>query len=159
LSLINYPKKLALSFIITFVIAIYGSLLALDGMKEWYPLLNKPVDIPMWLFAIVQPLYYAICITILYRLFAYISEQRTRRISLGLILFMMIFAESWNYLFLGLRSVALGFWSMLLFAGVAVLLFVQLRKVDPLSAKIFAPYLVWLLVDIAWMYGLWSANP
>lgn len=156
--MIKYPKKLVVSFVITFVIAVYGSLLAIDGMKEWYPSLVKPIDIPMWLFAIVQPLYYAICITIMYRLMTYVDVVKTKKLSLILLVFMMLFAETWNYFFLGLRDVSLGFWTMVAFSGVAIVVYVNLRRVDFISSKIFIPYLVWLLVDNAWMYGIWVSN-
>ena len=156
--MIKCPKNFAASFLVTFVIAVYGSLLAIDGMKEWYPSLVKPIDIPMWLFAIVQPLYYAICITIMYRLMTYVDVVKTKKLSLILLVFMMLFAETWNYFFLGLRDVSLGFWTMVAFSGVAIVVYVNLRRVDFISSKIFIPYLVWLLVDNAWMYGIWVSN-
>lgn len=155
---VNYPRNLAASFLVALVIAVYGSLLAIDGMAEWYPSLVKPIDIPMWLFAIIQPLYYAICISVVYRLVSYIDHPKTRRLSLFLVIFMMLFAETWNYLFLGLRNVSLGFWAMLAFSGVAIAVFINLRRVDPVSSRIFLPYLIWLLADISWMYGIWVEN-
>lgn len=143
---------------ITLVVAVYGALLAIDGMKEWYPSLTKPVDIPLWLFSIVQPIYYVICVTVLYRLISYVEDFKVKRNSVTLFMFMMLFAESWNYFFLGLKSVSLGFWLMLVFSFIAMLVFFNLRKVDRLSSKIFTPYLIWLLVDITWIYGVWEAN-
>ena len=155
---IKQPKTLGLAFLITLVIAMYGSLLAIDGMKEWYPYLVKPVDIPMWLFGFVQLVYYGICITILYRLFSYIEDTKERKISLSLFLFMMIFAESWNYFFLGLKNVSLGFWLMLVFSLIAIVVYLNLRKTDKVSSYVFLPYLVWLLADISWIFKLWQAN-
>ena len=137
---------------------MYGSVLAIDGMKEWYPSLVKPVDIPMWLFGFVQLVYYGICITILYRLFSYIEDTRKRKISLSLFLFMMIFAESWNYFFLGLKNVSVGFWLVLVFSLITIVVYLNLRKTDKVSSYVFLPYLVWLLVDISWIFGLWQAN-
>lgn len=158
MAVVKQPKILGWSILITLIIAVYGSLLAIDGMKEWYPSLVKPVDIPMWLFGIVQPVYYGICITILYRLFAYVEDTKKKQTSVFIILFMMIFAESWNYFFLGLRSVSLGFWLMLVFFLIAIVVFINLRKTDKISSYIFLPYLLWLLIDISWIYELWKAN-
>ena len=155
---VKQPKTLGLAFLITLVIAVYGSVLAIDGMKEWYPYLVKPVDIPMWLFGFVQLVYYGICITILYRLFSYIEDTKERKISLFLFLFMMIFAESWNYFFLGLKNVSLGFWLMLVFSLIAIVVYLNLRKTDKVSSYVFLPYLVWLLADISWIFKLWQAN-
>lgn len=156
--LLNKPKNLGIAFIVTLIIAIYGSLLAIDGMKEWYPSLIKPIDIPMWLFATVQPIYYVICITIMYRLLSYVADRRSRLVSLSLLVFMMLCAESWNYFFLGLHSVSLGFWLMLLFCGVVLLVYFNLRKTDNISAKVLLPYLLWLIVDISWIYEIWDKN-
>lgn len=149
MTFVKQPKTLGYAFLITLVIAIYGSLLAIDGMKDWYPSLVKPVDIPMWLFAIVQPVYYGICMAIMYRLLIYVEDKKKRNFSLSLLIFMMLFAESWNYFFLGLKSVSLGFWLMLVFSIIAVIVFFNLRKTDKISSNIFLPYLVWLLADIS----------
>ena len=158
MTVLKQPKTLGLAFLITLVIVLYGSVLAIDGMKEWYPSLDKPVNIPMWLFGFVQLVYYGICITILYRLFSYIEDTKERKISLSLFLFMMIFAESWNYFFLGLKNVSLGFWLMLVFSLLAIVVYLNLRKTDKISSYVFLPYLVWLLVDISWIFELWQAN-
>jgi len=158
MTVLKQPKTLGLAFLITLVIVLYGSVLAIDGMKEWYPSLDKPVNIPIWLFGFVQLVYYGICITILYRLFSYIEDTKERKISLSLFLFMMIFAESWNYFFLGLKNVSLGFWLMLVFSLLAIVVYLNLRKTDKISSYVFLPYLVWLLVDISWIFELWQAN-
>ena len=135
-------KYFLIAFLITLVNAIFGSLLAIDGMEEWYPALIKPLDIPLWFFAIVQPLYYCICIFILYRLFSYVEESRKRIFSLSIYIFMMVYAESWNYFFLGLRNVSLGFWSMLGFGTLAFTVYLVLRKTEKISSHVFIPYLI-----------------
>ena len=71
---------------------------------------------------------------------------------------MMIFAESWNYFFLGLKNVSLGFWLMLVFSLVAIVVYLNLRRTDKVSSYVFLPYLVWLLADISWIFRVWQAN-
>ena len=155
---IKSPRNISISLIITFILAIIGTFLGLEGMEEWYPSLIKPLDVPLWLFAIVQPLYYIICIVIMYRLLTYKENKREKFTSLFLLLFMMIYAEVWNYFFLGLKSVSTGFWTLLIFAGIVLLLFQNLYKSDNKSARLLIPYLIWLIVDCVWMYSLWEAN-
>ena len=79
MTVVRQPKTLGLAFLITLVIAVHGSVLAIDGMKDWYSSLVKPVDISMWLFGFVQLVYYGICITILYRLFSYIARYEEEK--------------------------------------------------------------------------------
>lgn len=156
---LKHPRKLAIAIGITVVLAVYGGLLGIGGMQDWYPSLARPVDIPMWLFGVVQPVYYLICIAILYRLMCNVAGNPATKRSVGLLLGMMFVAESWNYLFLGLRSVSFGFWSLLGFAALAVVVYLDMRRTDRLSSHLFLPYLFWLPVDLVWMYGIWQANP
>ncbi len=155
---ITHPKSLGVAFGITFFLAVYGSVLALDGMKEWYPSLVQPITIPLWKFAVVQLVYYGICITILYRLFAYRGEKRTRTRAVSLFVFMMLIAESWNYVFLGRQDLFLGFWGMVLFVVIALAVYIYLRTIDTVSSYVFLPYLLWLFADIAWIFAIWQAN-
>jgi len=158
INFVKQPNILGLAFLFTFVMAVYGGLLSLDGMKEWYPSLTKPFDIPIWLFGVVQLVYYCICITIIYRLYSRLEKSRIRSISISLFAFMMVFAESWNYFFLGQKSISLGFWLILVFYLIVLAVYFILRKVDRLSSLILAPYLIWLLVDIIWLFKLWQVN-
>ena len=156
---VKQPKHLGKAFLITIVLAIYGGLLSIEGMSEWYPSLIKPIDIPIWLFGIVQPAYYLICVTILYRLYTRVEKSRVRRrTSMSLFVFMMFFAESWNFFFLGLKSVSLGFWLLLIFCLVVISVFLNLRRVDKNSSLILLPYLIWLVADIMWIFEIWQAN-
>ncbi len=156
--ILNHPKNFGISLLITLLLAIYGGILGIGGMEEWYPSLIKPIDIPMWLFGIVQPLYYIICIAILYRLFSYVENIKNKKRSLFIFIFMMFFAESWNYTFLGLESVTLGFWILVVFSIIVVIAYINLQKTDKVSSFILLPYILWLTVDLAWAYGLWQAN-
>ena len=144
--------------IVTIFMAIFGSLLGIHGMSEWYPSLIKPLDIPLWLFSIVQAFYYIICVSIIYRLLTFVVDNASQKFSLSLFTGMMFLAELWNYFFLGLKSVSLGFFSILIFSLIAVLVYFNLKHTDRLSSIILTPYLLWLIIDIFWLFRLWQAN-
>jgi len=155
---IKYKKNALLAFLITLTNAISGGVLGIDGFEEWYPSLIKPISIPFWLFALVQPIYYLICIVILYRLFSYIDDRATKMVSTSLFIGMMIFAELWNYFFLGLHSVFLGFWLLIAFTIIVWMNYLILWRIDRFSFYSFTPYVLWLFVDLTWLYSLRAAN-
>lgn len=158
MKIIKQPKLFGFTLLITIFLAVYGGILSIDGMREWYPSLVKPFNIPIWLFSAIQLIYYLICIAILYRLFSNLEQSRLKQASILLFIFMMFFAESWNYFFLGLKSVSLGFWLLLAFCLIAFINYINLRKVDKTSSIILAPYLVWLVFDIVWLYRIYQVN-
>ena len=155
----NNIKFVIISFLITLTIAIIGVLLAGDAMETWYPSLETPwLNIPIWVFIPVQILYYVICAIIIYRILKYVMPNRQRNISLALLLTMMISAELWNFLFLGLRSTFAGWVGMILFTMMAIVVYAYLRRAERNSSRIMIPYLVWLVLDNIWIFELWLAN-
>jgi benzodiazapine receptor len=152
-------KIAAISFLITLTIAIAGVLLAGNGMESWYSTLKMPwLNIPIWIFIPVQILYYLICGIIIYRILIYVAPGKQRNTSLAIFLTMMIYAEIWNFLFLGLESTLAGFVGIVIFSMVAIIVYLHLRRNERFSSKIFTPYLVWLLVDNIWIFELWRIN-
>lgn len=149
---------LVLAVILPILFAVVGGLLAGNAVKDWYPILKKPaysISIPV--FMVVGFIYYIICGFILYRLLTQTGSERT--LSLVLLLGMMAFNEIWNYLFFGLKSPLIGFISLVIYTGVAVALYFSLRVADVTASYALIPYLLWLLYDIAWIYGIWRMNP
>ena len=154
----HHYKNFFVAMIVTILMAVFGGLLGFQGMSEWYPSLIKPLDIPLWLFSIVQAFYYIICVGIIFRLLTFVTDKASQKFSLSLFTGMMLLAELWNYFFLGLKSVSLGFFSILVFSLIAVLVYFNLKHTDRLSSIILTPYLLWLIIDIFWLFRLWQAN-
>ena len=155
----NNVKLGIISLLITLTIAIIGVLLAGDTMQIWYPTLEMPwLNIPLWVFIPIQILYYLICGIIIYRILKHVTPSRQQNISLALLLTMMICAELWNYLFLGLRSTFAGMVGMILFTIITIMVYIHLRRAERYSSRIMIPYLVWLAVDNIWIFELWRVN-
>ncbi len=128
-------------------------------METWYPTLEKPwLDVPFWVFITVQIGYYLICGVILYRILKLFSPGRRRNASLTLLLTMMVCAEIWNYLFLGLKSTTGGWIGMMLFTLIVIATYAHLRKADRYSSNLLIPYLSWLVIDNVWIFELWRVN-
>lgn len=146
---------------ITITIAVLGTIPALDsnGLNEWYTSLKQPFSPPLWLFGSAQIVYYIICTTALYRLRFSLAAKRQRNIAIALVLLMMVYAEVWNYLFFGLESVSIGFWSLIPFTTLTFIVYYYLRKTETASSKLFTIYLAWLvLIDLPWIFGITQAN-
>lgn len=140
--------------------AILEGLAAGKNIKPLFARLRfPPYSPPLWAWYIVGALYYAICFTILYRLFRYNGDTRLWNISFVLILVILATNAIWNYLFFRAQSI---FWASVLgcpYALVALILFVCLLQFDRIAAWALLPYLIYLLYAFRWSYSLWKLNP
>lgn len=151
------PLLLALAVCILF--AALGSALAGGSIEGWYTGLDKPwFLVPLWFFYLVGAVYYAMAITVLYRILVHVAERRARLVCLSLTLGVLFANELWNYAFFGLRSTLAGFVGIALFLVPLTALIAALYKYERVSAVILSPYYPWVLYDLAWTYELWSLN-
>jgi translocator protein len=141
------------------LLALFGGALAGEGLGGWYEGLEKPwFLVPLWAFYAVGALYYAVFAAVLYRVFVKVQDRRGRLICLALALCVMISNEVWNYLFFGLRSTLAGFVGIALFLAPLTALLLALYRYERVSAKILAPYYLWVVYDLAWTFELWRLN-
>lgn len=139
--------------------AVLGSALTGDSLGEWYGNLEKPwFLVPLWVFFLVGLIYYVLGITVLYRILVHVADYRAKLTCLSLALVVLLANELWNYVFFGLRSTLAGFVGIALFLVPLTALIMALYKHERLSAKMFFPYYLWVLYDLAWTYELWRLN-
>lgn len=139
--------------------ALFGGVLVGEGLGAWYEALEKPwFLVPLWAFYAVGVLYYLAFAVVLYRILVHIEDWRARRICLALVLCVMLSNELWNYFFFGLRSTLAGFLGVALFLVPLSALIFALYKHERLSARLLAPYYLWVLYDLAWTFELWRLN-
>ena len=139
--------------------ALVGTMLAGDGPKTWYPTLRKSrLILPLTAFVPVALLYYLMCGALLYRLLAVVRPSRSRTQAFRLLATMMAANEGWNYLLFRRRSTRASLVGMIGFALITVVLYRVLRRLDPPTARMLLPYLIWLGYDLVWAYELWRLN-
>ena len=139
--------------------AVFGTALVGGSGLEWYAGLAKPSFlVPLRVFYVVGALYYVLAAVVLYRVLARIDDTRSRAISFGLTMGVLLLNELWNYGFFGLRSTLAGFMGVVVFLAFLTALVAALMRYERFSAWLLVPYYVWVLYDLAWIYELWRLN-
>lgn len=114
---------------------------------------------PLWLWAIIGVLYYAICFVILFRLFRYNDNISVRYVALSLLLAVMAVNAFWNYVFFRMQNLFYSFALSVFYTLLAVALFVCLLRFDYVAAYAEIPYLLYLIYAFYWGYSLLKLNP
>jgi translocator protein len=141
------------------LISLFGAALVVDALGTWYEGLEKPwFLVPLGVFYAVGALYYLAFAVVLYRVLVHVRDGGARVTCLALALVVMLSNELWNYVFFGLRSTLAGFVGVALFLVPLTAHVVALHRHERPSAKILAPYYLWVLYDLAWTFELWRLN-
>ena len=138
--------------------AALEGVLAGRGVRERLAELRLPrYSPPMSVWFVIGGLFYAMCVTVLYRLFR-LPASRSRDVALALILGMMLMNALWNFVFFRMRDPFLSFVAVLPYALLAVTLLVLTLALDRLAAWALLPYVPYLVYAIAWGHGVWKRN-
>ncbi|MEM7417553.1 MAG: TspO/MBR family protein [Gemmatimonadota bacterium] len=141
-----------------FVLAFGEAILAGADAAEVYANIRLPrLSPPFWLWITIGVLYYAVCGIVMARLFA--SDHKLRHLALGVTLALMSINAGWGVLFFRETQFALAFFVSVPYALGASGLYGLLRRIDPVAARIFAPYLAYLAFATLWTYAVYRANP
>lgn len=119
-------------------------MLAKDCKYAWCPELAKPFFAPpCWVFGIVWPILY-----ILLAVSAWMVWERRDKVNVTntMVLFgtHMFLNLAWSPLYFCTKSVLLGLVMTLLVLYLAVVNYMQFRRIEPMSALLMVPYLVWI---------------
>jgi tryptophan-rich sensory protein len=161
--MVSVPAQLPVVGLVVAVcvaMATLGTLLAGDGLRTWYPALNKPwFQLPLPLFVAVGIVGYIMDGIILYRLLAVVAAGPARTLALVAVLVMMLYNELWNGAFFRLRSTWVGFLGIVVFLGPLLAAQAALAATDGPAAWLLSAYVVWVFVyDLPWAYALWRLN-
>ena len=137
-----------------------GSIFTLDGLKEWYPNLEKPSFTPPgWVFGPVWTLLYALMGASFYAAERQqeegSDEVRASRVLFGI---QLVLNALWSYVFFGRRApgwalVEIGFlWAAILATIVAF------SRVSKTAALLMLPYLLWTSFATLLNYEVWRLN-
>lgn len=131
-----------------------------DQVKPFYAQLRFPrYSAPLWVWAIIGAMYYAIFGLILYRVLRLEAETTLRMATLALILFMMVANALANLVIFRRRDLRMSF----LIGAVApvfdLALLACLLGLDARAAWALAPYLGYRVYGVWWGYEVWRLNP
>ncbi|MCO4747376.1 MAG: tryptophan-rich sensory protein [Proteobacteria bacterium] len=149
---------LGAALLICYSVAALGAWSTVEGVREWYPGLDKPPwTPPNWMFGpIWSVLYTAMAVGVWDALR---RVDSARRQVLGLFVGQLALNALWSPLFFALHWawVALAVISVLWAAILACI--VVFRRSSSLGAALYVPYLAW--ITVAWSLNAWIAwfNP
>ena len=128
------------------------------GIKQRLREMKAPVyALPLWGWIIIGVLYYAMCFTVLYRLFD-LSATLLRNVALVVLGLMMLINAGWNYFFFRTRNLFHAFVIGVPYNIAAVVLLLLLLRVDRTAAWSLVPYLFYLLYANLFGSRLWKLN-
>lgn len=151
-------KPIILSILVAEAVGALSGFLTREGMKLFTDAVAQPPLSP-------PPLLFPIVWTILYALMGYGSARiwlstpspdRSRALNLYAIQLVVNFF--WSLIFFNAQAFGLAFFWLLLLWVLVLLMILAFDKVDPLSAKLQVPYLIWLTFAAYLNLGVWYLN-
>jgi tryptophan-rich sensory protein len=138
--------------------AVLEGIFAGRGVQARFAELRLPrysPPLPVWF--VIGGLFYAVCFTVLYRLFN-LPRSGLRDAALALLVGMMLMNAMWNYVFFRVRNLCLSFVAFLPYGLMAVALFGVTLQLDRFAALVLLPYILYLGYAVAWGFRLWKEN-
>jgi len=151
-------KPIILSILVAEAVGALSGFLTREGMKLFTDAVAQPPLSP-------PPLLFPIVWTILYALMGYgsgriwlsaPSPDRSRALNLYAIQLVVNFF--WSLIFFNAQAFGFAFFWLLLLWVLVLLMILAFDKVDPLSAKLQVPYLIWLTFAAYLNLGVWYLN-
>lgn len=151
-------KPIILSILVAEAVGALSGFLTREGMKLFTDAVAQPPLSP-------PPLLFPIVWTILYALMGYGSARiwlstpspdRSRALNLYAIQLVVNFF--WSLIFFNAQAFGFAFFWLLLLWVLVLLMILAFDKVDPLSAKLQVPYLIWLTFAAYLNLGVWYLN-
>ena len=140
------------------VAALLEGIAAGSGVRQHLTTLRQPRwALPFAAWLLVGGLYYLLCFAVLFRLLALPPSYR-RTFALTTIVVLMVANAGFNVIFFRRRNLFASFVFFLPYSAVAIALFVQLLVLEPATAAIFGPYLLYFIYATAWGYHVWRLN-
>jgi tryptophan-rich sensory protein len=135
-----------------------GAWLTADGVRDWYPGLNKPAWTPPdWVFGPVWTLLYLLMAVAAWLVWLR-ADARAARPALGLFLGQLVLNAGWSGLFFALHSPGLAFAEILVLWPAIAATLVSFARVSRLAAGLLVPYLLWVTYAAALNGAIWVMN-
>ena len=149
---------------VVYAIAICAAAAALEGVLAGRGVRDRLAELrlpryspPIALWFVIGGLFYAVCFTVLYRLFL-LPASGSRTAALALILGVMLMNALWNLIFFRMRDPFLSFVGFLPYVLLVLALLAVLLGLDRTAAWVLLPYVLYLVYATAWGYGVWRRN-
>ena len=151
-------KPIILSILVAEAVGALSGFLTREGMKLFTDAVAQPPLSP-------PPLLFPIVWTILYALMGYgsgriwlSSPSPARSRALNLYAIQLVVNFFWSLIFFNAQAFGFAFFWLLLLWVLVLLMILAFDKIDPLSAKLQVPYLIWLTFAAYLNLGVWYLN-
>ena len=136
-----------------------GALWTADGVKSWYPQLEKPsFNPPSWVFGPVWTLLYALMGASAWLVWRTGDDERSAR-ALRLFSIQLLLNTLWSFIFFRLRSPRWAFAEIVVLWLAIVMTLVAIWKVSRIAGLLFLPYLLWTSFALLLNFRIWRLNP
>ena len=151
-------KPYALGILLTEAVGALSGWLSKDGIKIFSASISQPpLSPPAFLFPIVWGILYALMGIGAARI--YLSPQSTERNrALNIYITQLIVNFFWSLIFFNAQAFLFAFFWLLILWILVLWMILLFHKVDPLSAKLQIPYLLWLSFAAYLNLGVWYLN-
>lgn len=154
----KHTKTILLSILLAEAVGALSGWLTRDGMKVFTDVIAQPpLSPPPLLFPIVWGILYALMGFGSARIWMSApSLERSRALNLYAI--QLVFNFFWSLIFFNAQAFGFAFFWLLALWLLVLLMILAFDKVDPLSAKLQVPYLIWLTFAAYLNLGVWYLN-
>lgn len=151
-------KTILFAVLLAEAVGALSGFLTREGMKTFTDAVAQPPLSP-------PPLLFPIVWTVLYALMGYGSARiwlspasSERNQALNLYTAQLIVNFFWSLIFFNAQAFGFAFFWLLLLWVLVLLMILAFDKIDPLSAKLQVPYLIWLTFAAYLNLGVWYLN-
>ncbi|MCR4327939.1 MAG: tryptophan-rich sensory protein [Patescibacteria group bacterium] len=150
--------KLIISLIIPQLAGGLGSFFTISSVKDWYPMLEKPLlNPPAWIFG---PVWTTLFLLMGYALYLVWKDEsgKSKRLAYFAFGIQMVLNMLWSIIFFGLHSPG-GALIEIVFLWLAILAtFVAFAKISKPAAWLLLPYILWVSFAMYLNYSIWMLN-
>ena len=148
-------KKLIIITIITFIVGSFFSWFTMNNM-DTFKELEKPINVPGFLFPIVWSILYLLMSISFYRVLQ--SDDENKKPQVISYIVQLIINSLWSLIFFGFEAYLLAFiWIIILLISVIIMI-INFYKIDKKAAYLNIPYVLWIIFAAYLNIGIYLLN-
>lgn len=148
-------KKLIIITIITFIVGSLFSWFTMNNM-DTFKELEKPINVPGFLFPIVWSILYLLMSISFYRVLQ--SDDENKKPQVISYIVQLIINSLWSLIFFGFEAYLLAFiWIIILLISVIIMI-INFYKIDKKAAYLNIPYVLWIIFAAYLNIGIYLLN-
>jgi benzodiazapine receptor len=150
--------KLIISITVCYFVAVLGGWATFQSVQTWYLTINKPsFNPPSWLFGPVWSVLYTL-MAIAFWLVWKTKDMPSKTFAMQLFLIQLALNLLWSFLFFYFKTPFWAFLEIILMWTTILFTIIYFYKINPWSAYILIPYLLWVGFATILNGSIWILN-